>query len=224
MSSVVAVVIAGTVAGTLLSHALIAAPVADWVVVRTYNRVGAAPREVAAALETARAILKDAAIDLVWRDCHPCDEPPGPRELIVRIVAAPAQAEPGSLGYSFVDVQQRRGSLATIFADRVESMATAADLDPGVLIGRTIAHELAHLLLGTTEHSAHGLMRAHWDMRAVERDLQRDWLLSRDEGKRMRRGLVARARQPRVPATVIAEGDELRERPLKPNTDAVQIR
>ena len=108
-------------------------------------------------------------------------------------MAAPAQAEPESLGYSLVDVRYRAGSLATIFADRVESMATAAAFDPGVLLGRTIAHELAHLLIGTTEHSVHGLMRARWDARELERDRQRDWVLSRDEAARMRRGLTARA-------------------------------
>ncbi len=136
------------------------------VVVRTYNKFGVAPRELATALETARSILNSAAIDLVWRECGPVRRPARPeRELIVRIVAAPAQAEPESLGYSLVDIRQRSGSLATIFADRVESMATAAEFDPGVLLGRTIAHELAHLLIGTTEHSAHGLMRARWNTR-----------------------------------------------------------
>jgi hypothetical protein len=203
MSRVV-VVIAGMVAGTLSSHALAAAPLADQVVIRTYNRFGVSPRDLATALETARAILRGASIDLVWRECGPCNEPPGPRELIVRIVAAPAQAEPGSLGNSIVDVQQGGGSLATIFADRIESMATAADFDPGVLVGRTIAHELTHLLLGTTEHSARGLMRARWDTRELQRDLRRDWVLSRDEGRRMRRGLVARSRRPRAPAMVVA--------------------
>jgi hypothetical protein len=223
MSRVV-VVIAGTVAGTLLSsHALVAAPPAPQVVVRTYNRFGVEPRELATALETARAILGGAALDLVWRECGPCDEGPGPRELIVRLVAAPAQAEPESLGYSLVDVRQRSGSLATIFANRVESMATAASFDPGILLGRTIAHELAHLLIGTTEHSTHGLMRAHWNARELERNLRWDWVLSRDEGTRMRRGLVARARGPRAPEIVVAADGEPREGPLKPNIDAGQI-
>jgi hypothetical protein len=216
MSRVVAVVIAGTVAGTLLSPALVAAPLADRVVVRTYNRFGVAPRELAAALETARAILGGAGIDVVWRECGPCDEAPGPRELIVRIMAAPAQAQPESLGYSLVDVQQRSGTLATILANRVESLATAAAFDSGVLLGRTIAHELAHLLIGTTEHSTHGLMRAHWDALEIERNLPKDWILSRDEGTRMRRGLVARARRPRVPAMVVAADGE-RQGPLGPN-------
>ena len=223
MSRFVAVVIALALAGTLPVHALVAIPLADQVVVRTYNEVGAAARDVATARETAQAILRGTAIDLLWRECGPCDEVLGPSELIVRIMAAPAQAEEGSLGYSLVDLQQRSGSLATIFADRVESLAAAASFDPGVLLGRTIAHELAHLLMGTTNHSAHGLMRAHWDRRELERDFQRDWRLSRDEGKRMRRGLVARARQPRVPATVVAKDDELREGPLKLKIDAVQM-
>jgi hypothetical protein len=222
MSMAVAVVIAG-VAGTLLSHALVAVPLADQVVVRTYNKFGVAPRELATALETARAVLSGAAIDLVWRECDPCDDALGPRELIVRMVAAPAQAEPGSLGYSVVVVQERSGTVATIFANRVESIATAADFDPGVLLGRTIAHELAHLLIGTTEHSAHGLMRAQWDRREIERDLQRDWVLSRDEGTRMRRGLVARAWQRRVPEMAVAADGEYPQGPLKPNDAERQI-
>jgi hypothetical protein len=193
MSRVVAAVIAGTVAGTPLSPALIAAPLADQVVVRTYNNSRVAHRELATALETARAILSGVTIDLVWRECGRCDEAVDPRELIVRIVEAPGQAVPKSLGYSLVDIQQGSGTLATIFAKRVESLATAAAFDPGVLLGRTIAHELAHLLIGTTEHSGRGLMRAQWNTRDVVRDLQGDWVLSRDEGTRMRRGLVARA-------------------------------
>jgi hypothetical protein len=223
ISRVVAVVIAGTATGTLLSQALAAAPLADQVVVRSYNKLGVAPRELAGALETARAILSGASIDLVWRECGPCDDRPGPRELIVRIVAAPAQAVPESLGYSLVDIRQRSGSLATIFGDRVESMAAAAGFDPGVLLGRTIAHELAHLLIGTTEHSTHGLMRARWTARELENDLKPDWVLSRDEGRRMRRGLVARARGPRVPEIVVAADGELRQGPLTPGTDAGQI-
>jgi hypothetical protein len=223
MSRVVAVVIAGTVAGTLLPHALVAAPPAPQVVVRTYDKLGVPPRELATALETARAILSGAALDLVWRECGPCDDRPGPRELIVRMVAAPAQAQPESLGYPLVDVRQRSGSLATIFANRVESMATAANFDPGVLLGRTIAHELAHLLIGTTEHSTHGLMRSHWNAREVERNLQPDWLLSRDEGTRMRRGLVARAREPRVPEVVVAADGELRQGPLQPETAGTRL-
>ena len=216
-------VIAGTVAGTLLSPALFAAPLADQVVVRAYNHFGVAPRELATALETARAILARAAIDVRWRECGQCEEAPGPRELIVRIMAAPAQAEPESLGYSLVDLQQRNGTLATIFANRVESLATAAAFDPGVLLGRTIAHELAHLLIGTTEHSTSGLMRAHWDAFELEHDRPQDWVLSRGEGTRMRRGLVARARRARVPAMVVAADGELRQGPLEPNSAVLQM-
>lgn len=198
VSKATPVVTAG-VAGLLLSHALVAAPFDDRVVVRTYDQVGVAPRELATALETARAILSRAAIDLVWRNCGPCDEARWPRELTVRIAAASAQTESGPLGYAVVNVRQRSGSLATILADRVESMASAAEIDAGILLGRAIAHELAHLLLGTTEHSAHGLMRANWTARELQRDVQGDWMLSRDEGARMRRELTARPREPGSP-------------------------
>ena len=38
----------------------------------------------------------------------------------------------------------------------------ASKQNPAVLLGHVMAHEIAHLLLGTNSHSASGIMRAHW--------------------------------------------------------------
>lgn len=107
-----------------------------------------------------------------WLDCTvsgtepepplSCQQPPRPDELIVRLLAALAADASEALGYSMIDVELRRGWLATIFVNRVDRLAAAARTDGGQLLGRAIAHELAHLLLGTSRHSARGLMRAHW--------------------------------------------------------------
>jgi hypothetical protein len=61
MSRAVVVVVAG-VAGTLLSDALVAASLADQVVVRTYNEFRVAPRELATAIVATRAILTGFAL------------------------------------------------------------------------------------------------------------------------------------------------------------------
>ena len=210
----IAVVLTATcLAAALAPRSAVADPHTEQVIVRAYDTFGVTPRELVAARVTSRAILSAASIEIVWRDCGPDPVGPGietcdgtllPRELIVRIIAAPAQAAPFSLGYSLVDVQQKRGWLATIYANRVAFMARHASIDMGVLLGRAIAHELCHLLSGAIEHSSRGLMRARWDARELERDRRIDWLLLPDEAAEMRRGLLDRGRPDRAPAALLA--------------------
>ena len=80
----------------------------------------------------------------------------------MRIAAAPPGISPDVLGYSFVEPQTRTGVLATVLADRVSRSALRAAIRFDVLLGRTLAHELGHLLLGTNAHARAGLMQANW--------------------------------------------------------------
>jgi hypothetical protein len=98
-----------------------------------------------------------------------------------------------SLGFSTIDTRKRAGTLATIFADRVEALAGEARVDSSSLLGRVIAHEIGHLLLGTTRHNRHGLMRALWLTTELRRDAPIDWMFSAEEGASMRRHLMERA-------------------------------
>jgi hypothetical protein len=170
--------------------------------VRVYDNTGVSPGDRASALAAAHAILKDAGIAVTWRED---DSAPTPAEVIVRIVAAPAEALPGPLGFSLIDVERRAGTLATVYADRVTKLAALAGADPGRLLGRAMAHEIGHLLLGTTRHADRGLMRGVWTSVELHRDQAWDWSLSREDVARMRRGLVARLRRPEQPDTVVAE-------------------
>ena len=54
------------------------------------------------------------------------------------------------------------GVLATVFVDRTRGLAGDLRIDHDALLGRTIAHELGHLLLATTAHAKVGLMREAW--------------------------------------------------------------
>lgn len=162
-------------------------------VVRTYNAFGAASAELSTARAAARAILRDAAINVVWTDCGMCDERVRADETVVRIVASGSQAAfADSLGYSVVDVQ-KTGCLVTIFGDRIATMAARVKVDAGSLLGRAIAHEIGHLLLGTA-HSSAGLMRAHWYDDELQRNLKSDWMLSDREATEMRLALLNRSR------------------------------
>ena len=79
------------------------------------------------------------------------------------------------LGDAFVDTSARSAVLATIYVDRVASLAGAADLATHVVLGYAIAHELGHLLLGSNIHSARGLMRAVWRENELRRGEKADW-------------------------------------------------
>jgi hypothetical protein len=165
------------------------------VVVRTYDSAGVS----STVLERARAgvdrMLNAVGIQPVWRSCFTglCAEPPMLSELEVRIANATSSSPRDSLGTSAVDLSQRAGTLATIYQDRVQQLARAAGVDEGQLLGRTIAHEVGHLLLGTSNHARVGLMRARWQVDELRRDRPFDWRFSPEEGSGMRWRLLARS-------------------------------
>jgi hypothetical protein len=182
----------------MLARAILALSLA----VRVYDNTGVPPGDRASALAAAHDILKDAGIAVTWLDD---DNVPAAAEVIVRIVTAPAEALPGPLGFSLIDVERRAGTLATVYADRVTSLAALSGADPGRLLGRAMAHEIGHLLLGTTRHADRGLMRGVWTSVELHRDRVWDWSLSPEDVARMRRGLAARLRGPDQPDAVVAQ-------------------
>jgi hypothetical protein len=56
---------------------------------------------------------------------------------------------------------------AYIFSHRVEALAARNGREVGVLLGRVIAHEVGHLLLGVNSHSSAGIMAAAIDLRTT---------------------------------------------------------
>jgi len=180
---------AATIA-VMLAHAALALSLA----VRVYDAYGLPAATLDKAHAAVDRILKEADLRVTWETC-PCGERVGPAELVVRISAAPAASDSGSLGFSFVDVDRRAGTLATVFADRVRVLSRLTGVDEGVLLGRAMAHEIGHLLLGTHDHARSGLMRGRWDARELQRNQPWEWTLSRKDGAAMREALVRRRRQ-----------------------------
>ena len=127
-----------------------------------------------------------------------------PAELVVRVIAAPPVSEPDSLGLSYVDLERRSGTLATVFADRVAALSGLCSRDRGEILGRAMAHEIGHLLLGTARHADRGLMRGRWTAIELLNNHPLDWGLSREEGALMRRALALRQRRPEQPAAIVA--------------------
>ena len=163
-------------------------------VVQTYDSAGVPSAMLAHAQELAGSTLAAAGIDPVWHPCtvkhaSECAVKPKARELDVRIVKATDAAARGSLGFAFVDPQEHAGTLATIYLDRVDALARQAGVDAGELLGRAIAHEIGHLILGTNAHAVYGLMRSLWRADELRRNCPLDWMFSGREAADMRRNL-----------------------------------
>jgi hypothetical protein len=176
----------------------------ETLLVRVYDASGLSTRDLMTARETTHDVMKQAGIALAWREC-PCDAPLQAGERIVRIIGAPSTSEPEALGFSYVDARVRAGTLATVFADRIGALAASTRVESGQLLGRAIAHELGHLLLGTVQHPDHGLMRARWSIAELQQRKPWDWLMATDDARQMRRAL-ARASRPQQPEALVAGG------------------
>ena len=157
------------------------------------------------AIDTATAILRAAEVDVEWYSCeaalvrnpeHRCAAPIGGNELAVRLVRMrtdPNHRGDLALGYSLVDARTHSGALATIFMDRVIWLADAAKIDVRPLLGRAIAHELGHLLLGTNAHTEAGLMRAVWSCDSLRMNDPADWTFNSHDIQTMKQAIRLRA-------------------------------
>jgi hypothetical protein len=168
------------------------------VTIRVYDVFGVGAHALETAEFTVRALFDTAGIDVRWRACRlgrkaragdsVCDDLVGP-ELMMRIVKTPpAMTDTSVLGFSYVETKTRRGVLGTVFADRTEAVAAALGVPRGMLLGRAIAHEIGHLLLGTTDHPSGGLMRGRWSLHGG----LGEWLFSDNEAQHMREALAHR--------------------------------
>jgi hypothetical protein len=181
----------------MLAHAALALSL----MVRMYDAYGIPDDAKASARASVDRIMSSAGISVTWTLC-PCGEGVRGTEVVVRTLSSPPTNDPGLLGFSYINVEQRSGTLATVFADRVHALAQVAGADEGELLGRAMAHEIVHLLLGTHQHTESGLMRAHWTITNLSPDRPLDWSLSRKDGDAIRRALARRS-----PAAVLADGE-----------------
>jgi hypothetical protein len=184
------------------------------IVVRVYSPGPAAPQLDRALAEATGVLAGVVTPEWVRCDAAPaaslpsgrsavCAAPLAPGELAVRFSPLPVpRGYTGRLplGDSLIDAGRHSGVLATIYSNRVLWLAHAAATDPAHLLGRAIAHEIAHLLLGSHRHSEAGLMRAVWTREDVERDRPADWTLTRADAAAIRRRAIVRgaARQAAV--------------------------
>lgn len=141
------------------------------IVVGVVDHAQLPPRVLARGRSEAARIYRSAGIELVWSDAPDFSVP----QMVVTIVCKPTGASlsvPERLAVKSADRRilgvspgnkERRDLVAWAFYERILDVATMHGIDPGLLLGHVIAHELGHLLLPFDAHSQSGLMRASWD-------------------------------------------------------------
>jgi len=170
-----------------------AAIILDTVTIRVYDSAGVTPRDRTAALKVAGAILSRAELEATWVVCTPardgksqpgCDAAPASHELVVRLTYSSPTAEDGNsraFGYSLIDAATSTGTLSTVFVDRVDWLAATGKTVRADVLGRAIAHEIGHQILGSNAHSPRGLMRETWTAEELTRNRPEDWQFSREQ-------------------------------------------
>ena len=96
-------------------------------------------------------------------------------------------SHPGALAYAL----PFEGSSIHVFLDRIEKASPS--LVPH-LLGYVMAHEITHIMEGTNHHSAHGVMKAHWEGSDFNRMLWDQLGFDQEDLDLIRRGLDSSTR------------------------------
>ena len=176
-----------------------AAPAEDTVTVRTYNYASVPIEQLRLAKSEATQIFKRSRISIDWADCRvpgsvsgsACTDPLlVRRDLMLRLIDRPPNGDRFvALGESMLDHRERGGVLMTIDMGTVCAIADRAGTPMPTLLGRAIAHEIGHLLLGSGEHPRMGLMRARWSNDELRGLKPAHWGFSTRESAQMRQTL-----------------------------------
>ena len=142
------------------------------ITVRIQDYAQVAPKILEGAQRQAAAILGEPGIEVVWVDCtrtglpsEPlCLKPLGAIDLVLRILpqamADQAPFHDEVFGFAAISTDQRPSFLASVFYHRVQALSDALGYSRAAMLGDVMAHEIGHLLLRTSAHSAFGIMRA----------------------------------------------------------------
>jgi len=152
------------------------------------------------ALERMRTIFAEAGVTVAPLICtgdhqpEPCQRPPDPLTVILRIVSAPGSGPRRDImGYS-------TGQCITVAYSGVKAAAEEAGVIDFKLLGCVVAHELGHVLLGPDSHSQRGIMQARYTGDELTRmEVAPLWFLPAEVAK-MRANVLSREREAVEPA------------------------
>lgn len=184
--------------------------------------INAAPvdeKTLSGALNRVALVFRDARIRLTWLKCpgptiQPADSAGSPADessvLVLRVMGHPASqsVSPNALGFAVT--HQGDSTYASVFRDRVLAMVgRGGPCSEAELLGHAMAHELGHLLLGSSAHSRYGLMAGRWSATDLNRASVGDLLFSPAEAALMRAEAVRRWDKGRLAPLANPNGKEV---------------
>jgi hypothetical protein len=144
---------------------------ANIVNVSVYNDTGAPADLLVQAESIATRVFEQAGVRVKWINCpvvvpglpdsEICRKAIFPTYFQQRIVSPHPGLSESSFGVSYLS-PEGIGCYSYIFYARIAEQHRRNEQNAAVLLGHVMAHEIAHLLLGTNSHSPSGIMHAHW--------------------------------------------------------------
>jgi hypothetical protein len=186
------------------------APVTETMTLRVYDYIPGNRAALLDAESEAGEILAKAGVGTRWVDCPTshaviedfpdCQVAQGANDLVVSILPAAMadqlQHSEDALGNA--DENAAGSRRAGIFYDRVRETAGGDTAAFSTLLGRVIAHELGHLLLGENAHSRTGIMQAAWSSRELGLTAGAEMEFTAQQSRRIEARLAAEAQAART--------------------------
>jgi hypothetical protein len=194
----------------LVTHARNPVPAQPFITILVSNHSDASRQLILEAESDASQVFERAGLAVDWINCGQnadsssesrCLRQVGPNDLVVRIVPRARTLPRWVFGVSFLS--EGVGAYADVFLDHVKGIQEDHKETPlARVVGHVVAHEVGHLLLGTTVHSDTGIMQADWETDQLRKISMGRLLFSPEESRQICARVNARA--PRAAAPVLA--------------------
>lgn len=170
------------------------------ITVYLYNYAQVSATLLGRAKQEAARIYRAAGVETEWADCprsvdevpeYPgCQTPVGSTWIALRVLSRSMIGglglDPSKFGLAMLREDGGFGSLALVCSECAEPLVQGGRYPYGLILGGLMAHELGHLLLATTRHSAEGLMHSPWDRRDLEYAAHEQMLFTPKEAQQIR--------------------------------------
>jgi hypothetical protein len=188
------------------------------ITLRVYNYVQAKDAALRQAEIDASAILSTGGVEARWVDCPTshavlkdfpnCQSPEKVTDYAVSILPATMaeRLEHSEDALGSANESASGFGRAQIFYDKIH-MTAGGDTAPfSVLLGRVMAHEIGHLLLGDNMHSRTGIMQAAWANRELGMMAGTEMTFTEKQWHRIEARLAAEQRDANAPMAAANAG------------------
>src|SRR5258705_6729322 len=172
---------------------------ASQVIVSVHNDAHMSVGTLVSAETTASRIFREAGLNVAWMNCvgvgnhgsaSPCTKAAYPTYLHIRMVARARNLPGATFGIAYL-AADGTGCYSSVFLEPITHLHANSGQGVAPVLGHVMAHEIAHLLLGTNSHAAEGIMRAQWQKDELLRASKGELLFTPRESQVMRERLFA---------------------------------